>query len=106
MFPSADCRIAGRDGMPKRSKVVARLPADLDNIVLPKHGAEWYRDPLVTPLRLRASRRGLVWIFHGRIRGEPRRRTVGHYPRVSLEQARAHAQRLAAEGRRPGPTCR
>lgn len=84
--------------MPKRSKVVARLPADFAIIDLPREGSRWYADPMVRPLRLRASRRGLTWIFHGRIRGEPRRRTLGVYPRVSLEQARASAQRLAAEG--------
>jgi integrase len=84
--------------MQRRSTFVARLPADIDAIELPRRGAAWYRDPLTIPLRLRASRRGHTWIFHGRIRGEPRRQTLGRYPRMNLEQARAVAARIASEG--------
>lgn len=84
--------------MARRSTFVARLPADIDAIDLPRRGAVWYRDPMTVPLRLRASRRGHTWIFHGRIRGEPRRQTLGRYPRMNLEQARAMSQRIAAEG--------
>lgn len=84
--------------MTKRSQIVAKLPADIDAIEPPKSGARWYYDPFTTPLRLRASRRGHTWIFHGRILGAPRRKPLGKYPRMSLEQARAAAQRIAAEG--------
>lgn len=87
--------------MGKRSTVVARLPADIDAIELPQRGARWYRDPMTVPLRLRASRRGHTWIFHGRIRGEPRRQTLGRYPRMNIEQARAMAGRIANEGGAP-----
>ena len=86
--------------MPQRSTVVARLPADLDTLALPKAGARWYRDPFTLPLRLRASRRGCTWVFHGRIQGQPRRKTLGRYPQVDLEQARALAQRIASDGAR------
>lgn len=84
--------------MPGRSKVVARLPTDLEALELPKSGARWYRDPMLLPLRLRASRRGCTWIFHGRIRGAPRRKTLGRYPQTTLEQARALAQRIVGDG--------
>lgn len=84
--------------MRSRSSFVAKLPADIDAIERPRHGQRWFYDPLTVPLRLRTSRRGHTWIFHGRIRGAPRRQPLGHYPRMNLEQARAVAARIASEG--------
>lgn len=84
--------------MAKRSSFVAKLPSDIDAIERPRHGQRWFRDPLTVPLRLRTSRRGHTWIFHGRIRGAPRRQPLGRYPRMNLEQARAVAARIASEG--------
>lgn len=102
--------------MPKRSQFVAdlptdtgagpnlptgarlrRIPSELDAIRLPASGQRWYQDSMVTPLRLRLSRRGLVWVFHGRTRDGPRRKSLGKYPRMDLEQARMAAQRIASE---------
>jgi integrase len=76
----------------------------LDALDLPRKGARWYRDPFTTPLRLRASRRGATWVFHGRIHGQPRRQTLGKYPRVSLDQARAMCARIATESGAPAAT--
>jgi site-specific recombinase XerD len=61
------------------------------------HGQRWYQDATVRPLRLRVSRRGLAWVFHGRTRNGPRRRPLGKHPRMDIEQARAAAQRIASE---------
>lgn len=96
--------------MPNRSQFVAKSPADsaaakrlqripaiLDDIKRPKEGQRWYQDAMVTPLRLRVSRRGLAWVFHGRTKNGPRRRPLGDWPRMDIEQARAAAQRIAAE---------
>lgn len=98
MFPSDGLSDTRGGYMPKRSSNVARLPADLDAIERPRHGQRWYYDPLTVPLRLRASKRGHSWIFHGRIRGAPRRQPLGQYPNMNLEQARAVAARIASEG--------
>jgi hypothetical protein len=84
--------------MAKRSQPVARLPADLDAIELPRSGVAWYRDPRTTGLKFRVSNRGYTWVLHARVRGQPRRIRLGQYPRMGLDAARIAAARLADAG--------
>lgn len=94
--------------MEKRSAIVVqsptesraalrRIPSVIEDIKLPPSGARLYQDTLVSPLRLRASRRGLTWVFTGRTPKGPRReQPLGRWPFMNIDQARIAAQKVAA----------
>lgn len=89
--------------MSKRSMTAVRLNTDhLDALKRPPAGViRYYADPVVMHLRLRASVRGFTWLFTGRLNGTSSRHPLGKYPRMTLDQARTVAMRLADAGALP-----
>jgi hypothetical protein len=74
--------------------------SSLGNLSLPAHGTRvTYYDTEVLGLQLRVTDRGVksFCVFRRSKRGRPERITIGRFPTLSVEQARAKAKRYLAD---------
>jgi integrase len=62
---------------------------------LPDSGQTFIRDEEQKGFALRLTRGARTFIFEGRIKGRPRRITIGKYPKLSVSAARKAAQEIA-----------
>jgi hypothetical protein len=78
----------------QRVKLTKRL---VDSIISPENGQVFLRDISLVGFAVRVTHGSKSFVLERRIHGRPRRITLGHYPPMTIEQARSKAETLIGE---------